>query len=1390
MLMVRLVRWSIALLALLAAAALIAAVAGRPVQGTLTTVPLGGLGEVPVGIEVGIVQALLLCLVSGVGTVVAFYSARNLTGQHRLTRFGLLEVAVVVALAISVTTVSLPILALAWTLASLAIAGLVAHAGTPQAQSAAGQVRARLLVGDALLWAGVVVIGLGLGTWSLRDLPEAVAGASAAVVAVAALLVVGAGVVRSAQVPAHRWLPETAEAPSPVSALLHAGLVNGVGVLALLMWPLIAAAGPARVLLVAVGAATAVIATAIMRARADLKGRLASSTSSQMGYLAIQIGIGLPVAALLHVIGHGVWKAAQFLGAGDAVARVRRGDATPARPLTPGLLAATGTGAVAAVLVAAVVPLAGWPALVAPAELLPLIVAVGAAWLGLTVIARSPFTAPARALAGAVIVLGAVGYLLALRGMGHLLEPVVGEPAAWSSREGWVAAAVALVLVAVGVAGAVVDRRARAGRLPRLARWAGRAALRPITVRERLAGRPVIAQALPPVSIEDADLARQQIGIGAASVGSLYPLTTFVASNPLAGLEDLDVAAAGSVAADLWGSRPGPGAPEFRRALAEGRVTLGDVDHVLAQELGDAASGWVPRGGEEVALVDVARHLLTRDDATPWQRSRAAAALQRAAVPTRRVVRTPMEAIGVPVEVRTRIDQMGHHCCARSLSGVSWPGASGPWRELRETAPVLDRLLGLEGAGEIVAALPDEPAEATATLMEHLGLDPADRPLLIGRLLARHPGWPSHLRWRLRHDQLGDEAGIAASQGPDGADLLVELVATRLALDVIAAEALAPRLLARPVDPADLVADEPPADLPGLLASAVGDGDDLEGLSDRDIREAAQALQPLTSGGLARLRAAILERAYERTLLGPIGDRAAGTLDVSAHAEHGPRVAGQIVTCIDVRSERLRRNLEEVGPWETFGAAGFFGIPVRYESASGTVSERTPALLRPVVTVREHAPSARRAQGGSDALARSVRAIESAPGLVFGWAEAVGWLLSPVVFARTLWPRAMHAVGRILGRRLGSPKAGWLEIEADTASVAAAAAAFLTSTGLRDFAPVVVLCGHGATVTNNPHVAAYDCGACGGAAGDVSARTLARALNDGSVRSLLRRDGIDIPEDTIFVPAVHDTTTDRVHLLAAEDGPRAHASVLERFRADADVAGDRVRAERIPLLPDSADSRRRLSVVEGRAADWAQPRPEWGLAGAAAIVVGPRSLTEGLDLQGRVFLQSYRADLDPDGAALRQLLAAPVVVAQWITAQYWASLTDPERFGAGDKTTHNVMGDGTRLSAVVSGARGDLRVGLPWQAVSPTAPRPGASADDPWGGPTRHQPQRLLVVVHASPERIESAMDQEPSFGRLVRGGWILVRSVDPETGIVSRRLADGQWHVGEAIEPALVAGR
>ncbi|MEO5611077.1 MAG: proton-conducting transporter membrane subunit, partial [Ornithinibacter sp.] len=290
------------------------AVLGDPVVATLA---IGGMSW---GAYLDVVSVALLGFIGVLGWVVARYSSTNLRAREGLTGAGIALSVAVGSLAVMVTSANLVGVALGWTLSGLAVTVVIARAGTEQAARAASLMRRHLVVGDVALWLGV---GLAVAWFPSVDrarLDEVSAGWTTGTVA--ALLVV-ACVVRSGLVPAHRWLAETAEAPSPVSALLHAGVVNGAGVLGVLAWPVFRASPQVLVLLLVLGLASVVLGVWAGQVRTDVKGRLACSTTNQMGYMCVQLGLGLPAMALMHLLGHGAYKSWMFLRAGGAVERHR-----------------------------------------------------------------------------------------------------------------------------------------------------------------------------------------------------------------------------------------------------------------------------------------------------------------------------------------------------------------------------------------------------------------------------------------------------------------------------------------------------------------------------------------------------------------------------------------------------------------------------------------------------------------------------------------------------------------------------------------------------------------------------------------------------------------------------------------------------------------------------------------------------------------------------------------------------------------------------------------------------------------------------------------------------------------------------------------------------------
>jgi uncharacterized protein YbcC (UPF0753/DUF2309 family) len=469
------------------------------------------------------------------------------------------------------------------------------------------------------------------------------------------------------------------------------------------------------------------------------------------------------------------------------------------------------------------------------------------------------------------------------------------------------------------------------------------------------------------------------------------------------------------------------------------------------------------------------------------------------------------------------------------------------------------------------------------------------------------------------------------------------------------------------------------------------------------------------------------------------------------------RPRAQLVCCIDTRSEGLRRQLEELAPdgdYQTLGFAGFFAVAIRYtDLAGGAAQDLCPALITPSTAIAETpaAPgtgAAARQLSGLRLLAGGSEAFHTAkdvPLSPFTLAEAGGLLAGPLAAVRTAAPGPFGRLRHQLHRRVAPPAPTLLSV-ADAFPLAERvllAQVALTTMGLTDrFAPLVVLCGHGSSTENNPYQAALDCGACGGHRGAPNARTAAAILNDPVVRAELRALDITIPTDTLFLAAEHDTATDRVRLLDRHLIPASHQSHAAQLSVDLARAGQRLAAERAVDLPGVRTRPRSPAhawrLVAARSADWAQVYPEWGLARNAAFIIGPRCLTAGLNLDRRVFLHSYSPDTDPDGSALETILTAPLVVAQWINAQYYFSTVAPETFGAGTKTVHNAIGG----LGVLSGHTGDLQLGLPRQSVAV-------------GEELIHEPMRLLTVAQAPLNRIEAILDRNRILQHLLGNSWL-----------------------------------
>ncbi len=674
------------------------------------------------------------------------------------------------------------------------------------------------------------------------------------------------------------------------------------------------------------------------------------------------------------------------------------------------------------------------------------------------------------------------------------------------------------------------------------------------------------------------------------------------------------------------------------------------------------------------------------------------------------------------------VEQISHFLAAYYDRGQSlWPfpkdpgaGLFGSWRQYtlgdRSLAP-----MGLRGIRSQLLALPPHGPEARLWALRTLGVpQPAEEAYLLV-LLKSIGGWASWCRYLLWQAEL-----LGGSHGD-----LADLLAIRMVWEALLRQTARPEVLERwRKQIQGWIVDDKSADL-------------------EDARR-----------GEVLLRAS--EIAYRRQVATSIRRH-------PARKKGAPGVPPQVQAafCIDVRSEVYRRHLEGVMPTlDTIGFAGFFGVLLDYRRQGDPAPRtQTPVLLNPSVHVEEAGPEPivqrrfRRLRRGAEwkqfklSAASCFSFVETAGLSYIGrlLADTMGWhrpSLPPDEAGLTAAERA--------SLRCVLPASLSLEERVAMAEF------ILTGLGLnRGVAPIVLLAGHGSSNTNNPHRAGLDCGACAGQTGEVNAKAAAGLLNDPQVRKALVEKGWDLDPSCCFLPALHDTTTDRVEILGGMDDPRLDAGLLAQLRQALEEAASLTRLERmLRLEPDMRDPEAVVRNMTFRGRDWSQVRPEWALAGNAAFIAAPRWRTREMNLAGRTFLHDYDMARDQDFAVLTLIMTAPLVVANWINLQYYGSIVDNQRQGCGNKVLHNVVG-GTL--GVLEGNGGDLRIGLSEQSL-----RDSSSG-------LQHEPLRLSAFIEAPAEVMDSIIAGNDALGQLVNNRWLTVVQIAPDGSLFERRAA-GNW--------------
>lgn len=456
----------------------------------------------------------------------------------------------------------------------------------------------------------------------------------------------------------------------------------------------------------------------------------------------------------------------------------------------------------------------------------------------------------------------------------------------------------------------------------------------------------------------------------------------------------------------------------------------------------------------------------------------------------------------------------------------------------------------------------------------------------------------------------------------------------------------------------------------------------------------------------------------------------------------------QLVFCIDVRSEPFRKSIESTGHYETFGFAGFFGIPVQItDEITGVSYPSCPVLLKPKHEVFEspYSDGLNLKYKNNYALREIIKNIYQSLKYnfttPFALVEILGGFGGLWMGIRTLFPKFASKINSIFDNNIEIKKTMEPSIQdmslQERCNYAENALKMMGLTN--NFAPMVVFCGHGSTTKNNAYATALDCGACGGRSGGSNAKILSAIMNCSEVKMELSRKGIKIPDTTKFFAAEHNTTTDEVILFCRED-----TEEIQKLKQNLDRARHINNLDRLGKL---GVKNCKMDSALLRANDWAQVRPEWGLARNAAFIIAPRDLTSTLDLDGRCFLHSYDYKQDPDGIYLMNILTAPMIVAQWINMQYFFSTINNVAYGGGSKITKNITGK----IGVMQGNGSDLMNGLPLQSLY----KNDAEA--------YHEPQRLLVVVFAYEVILDKIIKSQPILKKLFKNGWVQIARIDPD---------------------------
>lgn len=512
--------------------------------------------------------------------------------------------------------------------------------------------------------------------------------------------------------------------------------------------------------------------------------------------------------------------------------------------------------------------------------------------------------------------------------------------------------------------------------------------------------------------------------------------------------------------------------------------------------------------------------------------------------------------------------------------------------------------------------------------------------------------------------------------------------------------------------------------------------------------------------------------------------------------------------CLDVRSEVIRRNIEATGPYKTFGAGGFLGIPLAFvEFDKAHEQFLAPAIIKPKNIIFEIPKESYDEYSSKKGLNKTTKKVlsdlKNNPYTPYIMVEAIGWIFGINLFGKTFWPRKTNKLlskvkpqkpkttytidklsdteieqytAKLYNKIIQTYLQGVLSIEFSVSEINIIREALLFNKEMpldisddvmkklqskheitledynyqkkklamvgftheekvfyiknylsmigqvENFPKYMIIVGHGSVSDNNPFESALDCGACGGNYSLPNTRTLCMIGNLPEVRETLKQEGIIIPDSTLFVPALHITSTDEIKFYDIESIDSANMKEFLKVMHDFAKASKASRIERSKVLPYTHNE----EDIFKKSMDWSEPRPEWGLAKNIGVYAGRRNSIKHMKLDNRFFLHSYDSNVDDENASiLSKIFNGPLVVGEWINLEHYFSTVDNSIYGAGSKVYHNVVSK----VGVYYGNYSDLKIGLPSQSVL-------------LEGKAYHEPVRLLTFVEAPLALVGKAVEE------------------------------------------------